>query len=617
MAGTPSPRWSEDREDGPTSLSEPLLPGEEAPRKAVGLRNQWRAWLMKKNWNWKRIAMVAAAVTLYFIALIGFKRTRAGPRLEVPETPLVVTLPGYGTFEGIDIINEQDSKIIHHPRINSFISVDYSIQPVGKDRFSPPNWPQKFEGTRDAKQYGPACMQNYGYDSGGHKENCLTFNLYRPAGVKYSTKLPVFIFLHGGGFVGGNGRSFNGPLFVGRSKEPLIVVTVQYRLGALGSLPSKLFADQGLLNLGIRDQRMLLRFMQTYVQYFGGDPDRVTLGGQSAGAHSVGIHLFHNYGEDTDRRLFSQAIIASGAPTARSFPPHTYPLYQDQFGRFMSMLGCDMPSNKSTAAMTCLQEASLGDLQHASSVVFKDTKYNITWPWQPVSSGPLLEKYGSKSGKDGTFYKVPTLISSCTDEGKFFAPKNLTTNEDYVKFMRNLLPGLNNQDLRDLEELYPDPSNGDGPYANSPESPQFNRVSAAYGDYSYICPVQETARLLASKKVPVYKARFNAPNGDDGSMGVPHASDAQFFNGNPNVRHPHLSDIYSAYYASFIVSGDPNVFKTQDSPTWDRYEKLGGKQLKVGSEQRGGVHVESEDDGIRARQCRWWMDEERVGRLYK
>ncbi|KAF2686320.1 alpha/beta-hydrolase [Lentithecium fluviatile CBS 122367] len=564
--------------------------------------------------------MVAAGIVIYFIVLIGFKKSRTGPRLEVPETPLVVTLPGYGTFEGIDIINEQDEKILHHKQINSFLSVEYSVQPVKENRFAPPNWPRKFEGTKEVKEYGPACMQNYGFDSGWHKENCLTFNLYRPAGVPYSKKLPVFIFLHGGGFVGGSARSFDGPLFVGRSKEPLIVVTMQYRLGAMGSLPSKLFAEQGLLNLGIRDQRMLLKFMQTYLQYFGGDPDRVTLGGQSAGAHSVGIHLFHNYGDDTNRRLFSQAIIASGAPTARSFPPHTYPLYQDQFRRFMGMLGCEVPSNKSSGsaeAMSCLRDVSLGELQHASSVIFKETKYNITWPWQPVSPGPLLEKYGSVSGKDGTFYKIPTLISSCTDEGKFFAPKNLTTNDDFLKFMKNLLPGLTQQDLKDLEELYPDPSEGESPYADSPESPQFNRVSAAYGDYSYICPVQETAQRLAAKDVPVYKARFNTPNGDDGPMGVPHASDAQFFNGNPHVRHPHISDIYSAYYSSFIVNGDPNSHKTKDSPKWERYEHLGGKELKVSNEERGGVHVENESDGIRMRQCGWWRDEERMLRAYK
>jgi acetylcholinesterase len=620
MAAKPPPRVSEDRDDGPLSLSEPLLPVNEAPPKAVGVQDQWRVWLSRKGWSRNRIAMVAAGITVYFIVLIWFKKSRVPGMIEMPETPLVVTLPGYGTFHGVEVTNEQDEKIIHHRKINAFLGVEYSTQPVGEERFAPPNWPKKFEGTKDVTEYGPSCMQNHGYDAGWHKENCLTFNLFRPAGVSYRRKLPVFVFLHGGGFVGGSSRSFDGQLFVGRSKEPLIVVTVQYRIGALGSLPSELFADQGLLNLGIRDQRMLLQFLQTYVQYFGGDPDRVTLGGQSAGAHSVGIHLFHDYGDDTDRKLFNQAIIASGAPTARSFPPYKYPLYQNQFRMFMDMLGCEMPSNISSTAsraMSCLRDVSLGELQHASSVIFKETKFNNTWPWQPVSHAPLLEKLGSKSGRDGTFYKIPTLISSCTDEGKFFAPKNLTSNDDFNQYMKNLLPDLTKSDLRELEELYPDPSDGEGPYANSPESTQWERVSAAYGDYSYICPVQETAQRLASKDVPVYKARFNTPTGDDGPWGIPHAADAQYFNGNPKVRHPHISDIYSAYYASFIVSGDPNAYKTDDSPEWERYEKLGGKELMVGSEERGGVHVENEDTGIRMRQCNWWRDEDRMLRLYK
>lgn len=249
--------------------------------------------------------------------------------------------------------------------------------------------------------------------------------------------------------------------------------------------------------------------------------------------------------------------------------------------------------------------------------MFKDTKYNITWPWQPVSSAPLLEKYASVSGKDGTFYRVPLLISSCTDEGKFFAPRNLSTNDHFLHFMKNLLPGLNDRDMEELGELYPDPSYGNGPYANSTQSTQFERVSAAYGDYSYICPVQETAQVLASKNVPVFKARFNAVNGAVGPNGIPHASDTAFFNGNPNVHHPHLSEIYSAYFASFIVSGDPNTFKASKSPKWERYEKLGGKQLVVGTKERGGVYMEREEEGIRMRPCQWWRDEKRMLRMYK
>lgn len=143
--------------------------------------------------------------------------------------------------------------------------------------------------------------------------------------------------------------------------------------------------------------------------------------------------------------------------------------------------------------------------------IFRDSQYNITWPFQPVSPGPLLEKKGSTSGVDGTFHKVPLLISSCSDEDSSFAPKNLQSNTDFRSFLANLNPGFMDKDLDDLESIYQDPEQTDSPYTDSPQSTQFNRIKAA-GDYSYICPIQETAYRLARAGVPVYKARFNTPN---------------------------------------------------------------------------------------------------------
>lgn len=81
-----------------------------------------------------------------------------------------------------------------------------------------------------------------------------------------------------------------------------MVVTVQYRLGALGNVPSQLMQEEGGLNLGLTDQRQMLLFWKKYGEHFGGDGDQVTLGGLSAGAHSVGIHMFHDYGDDSTLR---------------------------------------------------------------------------------------------------------------------------------------------------------------------------------------------------------------------------------------------------------------------------------------------------------------------------
>jgi carboxylesterase type B len=100
-------------------------------------------------------------------------------------------------------------------------------------------------------------------------------------------------------------------------------------------------------------------------------------------------------------------------------------------------------------------------------------------------------------------------------------------------------------------------------------SKQFQRVSAAYGDYSYICPVQDTASLLAAAGAPVYKARFNTPNWAPTWQGVPHASDASYFNGQEGTQYPEIADIYSSYWASFVVSGDPNTYADARAAKWE------------------------------------------------
>jgi acetylcholinesterase len=530
---------------------------------------------------------------------------------------LLVTLPDYGSFQGTQIMASLVKTEMLSKPVDAWLGIDYSTQPVGENRFKPVTWPEPFEGTKNATSYGPACWQNL-YASFEQSEACLSLNVYRPSGIPLDQKLPVLVYFHGGSFVMGSGKSFDGAAFVAKSVQPVMVVTMQYRLGALGNIPSKLMEEEDGLNLGLRDQKQMLLFWQKYAEYFGADSDQVTLGGLSAGGHSVGIHLFHNYGEDADRPLFSKAILASGSPTARAFPGVDYPLYQRQFQEFMDYVNC--PSTPNSAAMECLRGVEVDDIQFMSSAMYTASGYNITWPWQPVSPGPLLEKRGSTSGEDGTFFKIPVLISSSTDDGSPFSPQDLKTNEQYLKFWANLAPGLTAEDLQDLATLYPDPQAMFGPneaHALNYISPQFQRISAAYGDYSYICPVQDTASRLADAGAPVYKARFNTPNWSPTYLGVPHASDASYANGQAGTQYPEIADIYSAYYASFIVSGDPNTYAFAGSAKWEKYSGTGGKQLVVNPPPEGGPKMEDEAEGIRMEQCAWWRDDERAVRLNK
>ncbi|KAJ4363394.1 hypothetical protein N0V83_009687 [Neocucurbitaria cava] len=580
------------------------------------------------RWLKRRLTVImiffgTTLLLIWYFGAFGLGRPYPQPPYEPtqPNGSLVIDLPKYGSFRGTQVIsNLRKTKKFSSP-VDAWMGIEYSTQPADKERFKAVTWPEPFTGTRNATSNGPACFQNM-YGSLGQSEACLTVSIFRPSGIPMDQKLPVLAYLHGGSFVVGSHRSFDGAMFVQKSAQPLMVVTAQYRLGALGSLPGDFMEREGLLNLGIRDQKMMLRFLQRYIENFGGDPQKITLGGQSAGGHSVGIHLFHDYGNDKGKPLFHQAILASGSPTARAFPGVDYALYKKQVDHFMDYVNC--PTTPASQALECLRSAEADDIQFISSSLYNANNHNITWPWQPVSPGPLFQKRGSTSGEDGTFFKIPMLISSTTNEGKAFVPHDIDTNNDFLGFWKTLVPGLTPQDLTDLDEMYPDPDTvEDSPYKTEVGtfiSAQYERISAAYGDYSYICPVQDTASRLSSADAPVYKARWNTPNHAPTYMGVPHASDASYFNGQVGTQYPEIADLYSAYWASFVVSGDPNTHAQEGAVTWEKYDVKDGKsgrELVVSPPTKGGAQMEDEDKGIRMDQCEWWRDEDRAKRLNK
>lgn len=526
----------------------------------------------------------------------------------------VVKLDGYGSFTGLKINSTLTKKPLP-ATVDAWLGIDYASQPVGEDRFKPVGWPKRFKGTKNATSYGKVCVQDPLYISYAQDEACLNLNVYRTAGVPLRKKLPVLVWIHGGAFVAGSGRSIDGAAFVASSKAPIVVVSFNYRLNSLGFLPSQLFEDEGLLNLGLLDQRLLLEFLQKHVASFGGDPEVITLGGRSAGGHSVGIHYFHNYGNTAGNPLFQRAIMQSGSVTARGFPGSDYPLYQRQFAEYMSYLDCPTDGDDNKAAMACLRSANITDIQTISSKLYADSEYNITWPFQPTLGGPLLEKLGSISGIEGTFHHLPVITSTVTDEAKYYSPGDLETNQQFLDFLSNQSPGMTPADVSDLATLYPDPATDlASPYANSPNSTQYNRISAALSDYMYICAGQETAYRASSAGVKsTWKLRFDTPDNVPAWKGIPHTSDSRYTWDSPDAQYQEVSHLYHAYLASFVATGDPNKLRFTGSPVWPTYDPKAPQQLAV----HPGNATTVEKDAIRTEQCLWWREPERQKRLNK
>jgi cholinesterase len=210
---------------------------------------------------------------------------------------------------------------LYSPEYNQdfFLGMPYSQPPVGDLRFRvAQSLNTSWAGTKNATQYSLECI-GYGSDQWvlGNKisEDCLTLNVIRPSGLT-GEALPVAVWIHGGGFFEGGSADprYNLSYIVQQSSKmntPFIGVSINYRLQAWGFIFGKEIAEEGSTNLGIRDQRLALHWVQENIAAFGGDPTKVTIWGESAGGFSVGAHLVAYGGRDDGcEYIFSKLSLA-------------------------------------------------------------------------------------------------------------------------------------------------------------------------------------------------------------------------------------------------------------------------------------------------------------------
>lgn len=195
--------------------------------------------------------------------------------------------------------------------VTVFRGIPYAAAPVGERRWAAPAPLPAWQGTRDAKAFGASCPQPavpppFGIE-GATSEDCLFLNVWAPQ--QHDGKLPVFVWIHGGAFLIGSGSQ---PIYDGAAlaRHGMVVVTLNYRMGALGFLNHRALAGQagGSANFGLLDQIAALRWVERNIAAFGGDADNVTLAGESAGGVSVQALM----ASPLARGLFDKAIIQSG-----------------------------------------------------------------------------------------------------------------------------------------------------------------------------------------------------------------------------------------------------------------------------------------------------------------
>ncbi|CAE6454702.1 unnamed protein product [Rhizoctonia solani] len=249
---------------------------------------------------------------------------------------------------------------------DTFFSIPYAKPPVGASRFKPPQaWtPSSSKTLVNATVDGPICIQSAPIDYSVVSEDCLHLSLWRPNNI--TAKLPVMVWIYGGGFLNGSTLGYPGEGILNTAFQlgkPVVYVAMNYRLGIYGFPPGKQSEAAGALNLGLKDQRLALEWVKKNIGLFGGDPDRVMIFGESAGAMSVAYQMMYKDGKHGG--VFRTALMESGAPSTYAALPASYPPRQAAYDFIANATGCS-PNN-----FECLRNANGDKLRQANYDVFQ------------------------------------------------------------------------------------------------------------------------------------------------------------------------------------------------------------------------------------------------------
>jgi para-nitrobenzyl esterase len=353
------------------------------------------------------------------------------------------------------IIETTSGKIegVFRKGLYKFCGVPYATPPVGERRWLPPTPPKPWGGTRPAKEFAPTAPQTSMEvpfleppDKQPQSEDCLYLNIWNPR--LDGAKRPVMVWIHGGGFTSGAGSwlLYNGRTLSTRGN--VVVVTINYRLGALGFLNLN-EVTKGMIpttgNEGLLDQVLALEWVRDNISRFGGDPDNVTIFGESAGAMSIGVLL----AMPGARGLFHRAILQSGAAH------HVSSLERAEK---VAAIFLDILDIKATDInkLRSLTEQQILNAQTELMARARDPKSAISnLPFRPVVDGNVIPELPIRAVAGGSADDVRVLIGTNRDEWKIFAilDKDLPNLNEAGLLQRcqNLIRG---EDMTGLVEAY-------------------------------------------------------------------------------------------------------------------------------------------------------------------
>ena len=502
-------------------------------------------------------------------------------------TPLAAL--SYGTFAGA---YSATYNLTHFRRI------PFGASTAGINRFRAPQPPLPINGTYNSDRTFDMCPQRTVNGS----EDCLYLGLYSRPWTTGGKLRPVLVTFYGGGFMRGdaimNIPPSGFPVLNASLSNDYVVVYPNYRTNVFGFLPGRKVGEHNFtdLNPGLLDQQAALKWVQTHIHHFGGDASNVVIWGQSAGGGSVVAQTIAT--GNKGKGLFKRAMASS------PYWPKTYrydsPEAEDIFNAVVEDVGCKGALDE----VQCLKNADLQKLRDVALKLADSHTYTTSsYTWAPVIDTSFLTTSLSEVVRSEKTNVDTVLTSYNLHEGENFTPPGFANasgvagfNSSVVSFdawLRGFLPGLSEQALKEVKELYPATGSAEEITWNTTST----RAGLVYRDLVLACPAYWLSATAAKSSKNGWLIEYTIDP-------AKHASDTVYWNTINAVQKsdPLTYEAYTGAMASFVQTGDPNAHKITNSsiagvPSVDR-----GRQFVV---RKNGV-AEGPTESLE-RKCAFWL----------
>lgn len=497
---------------------------------------------------------------------------------------------------------------IERDGLQHFYGIPYGQDTSGENRFKPPRLYVPSPGSViDATIPGIACPQPLGSSSPplsqGNvtkvSEDCLNLNIVRPKlnETHAFQKLPVMVWIHGGkpkpfaaidladrwagSFWWGSNMepTFKPDGLVRQSVEgghPVIHVAMNYRLGFFGFTRSNSLKEEGSENAGLRDQRLAIEWVRDNIDIFGGDPESITIFGQSSGGLAVGLHVLAYGGK---KPLPFQRGIAESQSLE---PGITGNFSRDALSALVNFVGCNATDLQAPETISCLRGMDTETLLNASITTYaSDIGHNVGDIWLPVVDGDFLPAPPSQLIDEGRFGNVSFMTGWTQDDLNFYTDVSIATSGDTYDFVRSYLPAMLEDSLENLLDLYPVAEFAPPPETNL--TAEFYRSARIFRDILMVCPsLYLGAAIHKTYTAPVFHYDFNQTILDPilehtinvSHLGVVHTSEFAYVFGNVEA---------------YNNSGNPINLTASDYALQERASRSWSAFASVGHPTEGGV----------------------------